>query len=59
MEEDGKWVFNSLAKSKSIWTEVNGQIYSIIPTAIEVVEQEGYNNIYTATLTYEYSALDD
>lgn len=59
MEEDGKWVFNSLAKSKSIWTEVNGQTYSIIPTAIEVVEQEGYNNIYTATLTYEYSALDD
>lgn len=58
MEEDGKWIFNSLMKSKKVWTTVNGKVYYIIPKNIEVNEDQNYNNIYTATLTYEYSDND-
>lgn len=58
MEEDGKWIFNSLMKSKKVWTTVNGKVYYIIPKSIEVNEDQNYNNIYTATLTYEYSDND-
>lgn len=58
MEEDGKWIFNSLMKSKKVWTTVNGKTYYIIPKSIEVNEDQNYNNIYTATLTYEYSDND-
>ena len=57
LKEDGKWIFNSLMKSKSVWTEVNGKKFFIIPTTIEVVEDSTYNNIYTATLNYEYSDI--
>jgi len=57
MEEDGKWIFNSLMKSKKVWTTVNGNVYYIIPKSIEVNEDQNYNNIYTATLTYEYSDI--
>ena len=58
MEEDGKWIFNSLMKSKKVWTTVNGKLYYIIPKNIEVNEDQNYDNIYTATLTYEYSDND-
>ena len=57
MEEDGKWIFNSLMKSKKVWTTVNGKVYYIIPKNIEVNEDQNYDNIYTATLTYEYSDI--
>lgn len=57
MEEDGKWVFNSLMRSKKVWTYVNGKQFYIIPKSIEVAEDQTYNNIYTATLNYEYSDL--
>lgn len=57
MEEDGKWIFNSLMQSKKVWTNVNNKIYYIIPKSIEVAEDQTYNNIYTAKLTYEYSDI--
>ena len=57
MEEDGKWIFNSLMRSKKVWTTVNGKKYYIIPKSIEVTEDQTYNNIYTAKLTYEYSDI--
>jgi hypothetical protein len=57
MEEDGKWIFNSLMRSKKVWTEVNGKTYYIIPKSIDVQEDSTYNNIYTAKLTYEYSDI--
>lgn len=57
MEEDGKWIFNSLMRSKRVWTTVNGEKFYIIPKTIEVAEDQNYNNIYTATLTYEYSDI--
>lgn len=57
MEEDGKWIFNSLMRSKRVWTQVNGKTYYIIPKSIEVTENDQYDNIYTAKLTYTYSDL--
>lgn len=57
MEMDGKWIFNSLMMSKKVWTEVNCKMYYIIPKAIDVVEDQSYNNIYTAKLQYEYSDI--
>ena len=57
MEEDGKYIFNSLMRSKKVWTTVNGKKYYIIPKSIEVIEDQTYNNIYTAKLTYEYSDI--
>lgn len=57
MEKDGKWIFNSLIKSKSIWTTVNGTVHYIIPTDLSISEDESHNGIYTASLTYEYSEL--
>lgn len=57
MAEDGKWAFNSLMRSKRVWTVVNGETFYIIPKTIEVAEDQTYNNIYTATLTYEYSDI--
>jgi len=57
MEEGGKWIFNSLMLSKKVWTYVNGKKYYIIPKSIEVNEDNTYNNIYKATLTYTYSDI--
>ena len=57
MPEEGKYVFNSLMRSKKIWTEINGRDYYIIPTNIEVNEIENYNGLYEVTLQYEYSDL--
>ena len=56
MEENGKYIFDSLAKSKRVWTDVAGSTYYIIPTNIEVNEDQNYNGIFTCTLTYKYSA---
>ena len=57
MEEDGKWIFNSLMRSKKMWTRVNGKMYYIIPEDIEVVEDSNYNGIYVATFSYTYSDI--
>ena len=58
MEKDGKWIFNSLMRSKSVWTYVNGKTYYIIPKTIEVVEDQNYNDIFTAKFSYTYSNID-
>lgn len=52
-ENDGKYIFNSLAQSPYIWTEVNGEKYVILISSLSVDEQE--NNIYKATLKYKLS----
>lgn len=57
MEEDGKWIFNSLMRSKKVWTTVNGKVYYIIPKSIDVEEDQQYNNIYTAKLSFEFSDI--
>lgn len=57
IEENGKWFINSLARSKKVWTVINGKLHYIIPKAVDATEDGTYNNIFTATLTYEYSQL--
>ena len=57
LEEDGKYIFNSLIRSKKLWTKINGDWHYIIPKSLEVAEDGTYNGIYTATFTYEYSDL--
>lgn len=57
MEEEGKYIFNSLIRSKKLWTKINGDWHYIIPKSLEVAEDGTYNGIYTATFTYEYSDL--
>lgn len=57
MEKDGKYIFNSLMKSKKVWTEINNKTYAIIPTSVSVTENDSYNNVYTAKLTYIYSSI--
>lgn len=57
MEENGKWFTNSLMRSKRVWTVINEKTHYIIPKSVEVSEDGTYNNIYTVSLTYEYSQL--
>lgn len=57
MAEDGRWEFNSLMRSKQLWTVINGKTHYIIPKSVEVSEDQNYDNIFTASLTYEYSDL--
>lgn len=57
MEKNGKWIFNSLMRSKKVWTVINGKTHFIIPKSVEVTEDSTYNDIFTATLTYTYSDL--
>ena len=58
LDKDGIYIFNSLAKSKRVWTFLNGRKYYVIPQSIEVNESNEYNNIYTANMTYIYSDND-
>ena len=57
MKESGKWIFNSLMKSKKVWTIINNKTYYIIPKSINVEEDGTYDGIYTCKLTYEYSQI--
>lgn len=55
MEKDGRWVFNSLERSKRLWVEENGLKRYIIPSSVEVTEEADYSGLYTASLKYQYS----
>ena len=62
LEAEGRYFANSLMRSKSVWTIINkDSLYEkkhyIIPKNIDVQEDNTYNNIYTVSLTYEYSQL--
>ena len=57
MKKDGKYIFDSLAKSKKIWTIINGVTRFIIPKTIEISEDGNYNDIFAVTFGYEYSDL--
>lgn len=54
-ENDGKYVFNDLAQSPEVWTEINGETYAIIMESVSVDELNDRNNIYEATVRYRYS----
>lgn len=53
-ENDGKYIFNDLMQSSEVWTEINGETYSIILDSVSV-EEQNQNNIYEATVRYKYS----
>lgn len=55
LSKEGSYLFNELKKSKCVWTVVNGVTYYIIIKTVEVVEDGSYNDLYTATIEYEYS----
>lgn len=56
LDKKAIWIFNSLARAKKVWTYAdNGDIIYIIPKSLEVLEDGTFNDIYTATLTYNYS----
>lgn len=57
MEENGKYIFNEMIRSKKMWTVINDKVHYIIPKSVEVTEDSTYNGIYTATFTYTYSDL--
>ena len=57
LDEGGKYIFNSLMRSKKVWTIINGKTYYIIPKSISIEEDGTYNGIYVAKFTYEYSDL--
>lgn len=57
LDENGKYIFNSLMKSKKVWTVINNMTYYIAPTSIDVQESNEYNGVYTAKLSYEYSDI--
>lgn len=53
-ENDGKYIFNDLLQSSSVWTKINGQDYAIIIDSVSVDETDN-NNIYEATVKFRYS----
>ena len=57
IEESGKYYFNSLMRSKKVWTVLNDKVFYIIPKSISISEDQNYNNVYTCKLTYEYSNI--
>lgn len=57
IEKDGTWVFFDLQNSSNAWTYVNGKKYFITITDLKITESQ-VNDIYTATVEYEYSMGD-
>lgn len=55
IEGDARWIFNDMAQSPYLWTEINGQTYAIILDSISVDEVSTCNNIYEATIKYHLS----
>lgn len=55
IEGDARWIFNDMAQSPYLWTEINGQTYAIILDSISVDEVSTGNNIYEATIKYHLS----
>ena len=55
LEKNGKFLFDSLMKSKKVWTTIDGVRMYIIPKSISVEEDQAYNDIYRVKLTYQYS----
>lgn len=52
MQRGGKYALDSLALAKEVWTEIGDETYHIIPTQVSVTENDEYNNIFTAQISY-------
>ena len=55
IEGDARWIFNDMAQSPYLWTEINNQTYAIILDSISVDEVSTGNNIYECNLKYHLS----
>ena len=55
LQQGGQYLFNSLMRSKMIWTTQDDKNVVLIPKSIEVTEDTTYNNIYTVTCKFEFS----
>ena len=54
LTESGTYIFNSLAASPYVWTNVNGQDYAILVNNIDVAETD-QDGVYRVTIKYKYS----
>ena len=54
LKESGTFIFNSLAASPYVWTNVNGQDYAILVNTIDVNETD-QDGVYRVTVKYKYS----
>lgn len=57
IEKDGTWQFFDLQNSTNAWTYVNNKKYFITITDLKITESS-VNDIYVATIEYEYSMGD-
>lgn len=55
IEGDGRWIYNDLAKSPLVWTEINGEKCEIIVDSISVDEVTTGNNVYEAQVKFHMS----
>ena len=54
ISKDGTYIFNSMAKSRKVWTKIDGVEYEIILDNVSV-EETDIDNIFTGSITYHYS----
>ena len=55
MEKGGQYIFDSMMKSKKIWTVLDGKNVVLIPKSLEVSEDGTYDNLFTATVQFVFS----
>ena len=54
ISKDGTYIFNSMAKSRKVWTKIDGIIYEIIIDNVSI-EETDIDGIFQASVTYHYS----
>ena len=56
ISKEGAKIFNSLAKSKSVWTyDEQGNKKYVIISSVSVQEDNNYNDVFTGTVQFNYS----
>ena len=55
MDDGGQYTFNSLVRSKLVWTYVDNRMHYIIIDNVEVEEDGSYNGIFIGRIDYSYS----
>lgn len=55
LEKGGRFLANSLAASKRVWIEKNGEKHYLVTKSVEMAEVDQYKNLYQFNYTFEYS----
>ena len=56
ISKEGAKIFNSLAKSKSVWTyDEQGNKKYVIISSVSVQEDNNYNDVFTGQVQFNYS----